>query len=324
MKWQTSVKVNKAKSLFNYSNRFCSLGSCFANEIGSKMKAVLLNCETNPLGILFNPISLVQLIEKAVEESFFSKDEFFLHQDLWKHALIQSHLASTDLNSSLENGNRMLMKLRNSIKESDFLILTLGSAFVYERKDTGRIVGHNHKLPLQIFIKRLLSVSEIVESLHRALEGLKTFNPSLKVCFTVSPVRHLRDGLHENQLSKSSLLLAINELERLVTNLSYFPSYEILLDELRDYRYYKEDLSHPSKEAVQYIWEIFLENYFEESVAKKSLEVEKIHAGLSHNPNHTDTQSYRRFKRTLKQSILEIQSEGVNIQPLLNKYESLK
>ncbi len=303
MKLNTPVNLTEVQSEYGHQNRFVCLGSCFASEIGKKLEQNLFDCLTNPLGNLFNPLALCEVVSRAIESHDFEENEFFQHQEIWRHFLVHSSLASTDRKRSQETANKALATLKLKLATCDLLILTLGSAWIYDKTDYSGAIGHNHKLPLESFEKRRLSPTEIGHSLKTALAALQKFNPSLKLCFTVSPVRHTRDGLHENNLSKAGLLLAVDQVITGNSQSHYFPAYELLLDELRDYRYYAEDLAHPNQQAVDYIWEKFQETHLADPSIIQIEEIQSILKMLNHRPHHTDTIQYQSYKSAILKKI---------------------
>ncbi len=306
MKLQTQVTVPTPERSFGHKNTFVSLGSCFAAEIGNRLENALFDCLTNPLGNLFNPLALSEVLTRAIEDRPFDPSEFFEHLEIWRHFLVHSSLASTDKERSVQTANEALATLRQKLIRCNLLILTLGSAWVYQKAGYEGAIGHNHRLPLSDFEKRRLSPDEISHALESALEPIRRANPSLKICVTVSPVRHARDGLHENNLSKSSLLLAIDQLSKGNQAWEYFPAFELLIDELRDYRFYAEDLVHPSPQAIDYIWDKFRNSYFCEDALTLMKEAEAIQSMLNHRTHHTDTSSYAEYKKSLLKKIQDL------------------
>ncbi|MDQ8185125.1 GSCFA domain-containing protein [Pelagicoccus sp. SDUM812002] len=306
MRFRTPVNIDAADSRYGHQDKFVCLGSCFATEIGSRLQRSLFECTTNPLGNLFNPIAIGETLRRSVQGRPFEADEFFQHQELWRHFLVHSSLARKDRDESVNVANNCLLALQLSLKKCGLLILTLGSAWIYEKKGDRRTIGHNHKLPHSIFKKRRLSPAEITQDLRSSITSARETNQSLKVCISVSPVRHARDGLHENNLSKSSLLIATEELTGSLPHCSYFPAYDILLDELRDYRFYAEDLVHPSNLAINFIWEKFSQAYFSDPCKIQLAEIEAIRGMLDHRAQHTDTTSYQTFKSSILKRIDEL------------------
>ncbi|EDY81100.1 hypothetical protein VDG1235_717 [Verrucomicrobiia bacterium DG1235] len=237
--------------------------------------------------------------------------------------MIHSSLASTQREQSVSQANKSLIRLREQLLSGRLLILTLGSSWVYEIKDNPQAVAHNHKLPLDRFNKSLISHPEISKHLARAIKLIRAENEDIDICLTVSPVRHLRDGLRENNLSKAHLLLAAHQLETEFEHISYFPAYELLIDELRDYRFYKEDLAHPSKQATDYIWRCFSETFLTDTCRRRCGEIESVLAALTHRPHHPDTKSYQLFKEQIAEKIGSLTSQSLDCAPLQKELDQL-
>ena len=293
MKFRAETQIEQASRPIGYADRIVSLGSCFAEEIGSRFDQHLFTVRTNPLGTLFNPLSICDLIEMALRETRLPDGEFFLHQELWRHFLVHSSLASPDREHSVQLSNKSLAPLGPDLRSADHLLITLGTGWVYRHKATNRHVAHNHRLPLSDFEKELISVDQLVQALSRALDLLFSLNPKIHVQLTVSPVRHIRDGLHANNLSKSVLLLATRELGNAYQNVDYFPAYELLIDELRDYRFFDQDLAHPTPMAVEYIWQQFARSQLNGEAQETCAEISSIRSSLNHKPLHPNTNAHR-------------------------------
>ncbi|MBQ8939934.1 MAG: GSCFA domain-containing protein [Paludibacteraceae bacterium] len=256
MKLQTIVDIKPSEWQIGYEDRILMLGSCFADEMGEQMRRRGLHVTSNPFGTLYNPLSIAQAINLQISES--SNLPMINHDGLW-HSMAHHGAFSRPNKEDAEQAVRgSIETMQNALAEATVVIVTFGSAWVYEME--GHIVANCHKMPESCFSRRRLSVDEIVEAWRPIVDRY----PDIHWLFTVSPIRHIRDGLHENQLSKATLLMAVEQLASLggrSSGVSYFPSYEIVLDELRDYRFYADDLVHPSALAVNYIWERFTEVY---------------------------------------------------------------
>ena len=254
MKLQTIVDIKPSEWQIGYGDRILMLGSCFADEMGEQMHRRGLHVTSNPFGTLYNPLSIAQAINLQISES--SNLPMINHDGLW-HSMAHHGAFSRPNKEDAEQAVRSSIEaMQNALAEATVVIVTFGSAWVYEME--GQIVANCHKMPESRFTRRRLSVDEIVEAWRPIVDRY----PDKRWLFTVSPIRHIRDGLHENQLSKATLLMAVEQLASLLGRsggVSYFPSYEIVLDELRDYRFYADDLVHPSALAVNYIWERFTE-----------------------------------------------------------------
>ncbi len=258
----TKINIKECTFKVNYEDKILTLGSCFSESIGKKLENVYFNTLINPFGVLFNPVSIKNSLYYLLENKKFTEEDLFFDGNLW-HSFSHSSIFS-DINKEkvLREINLKLEESISFLQKTNFLFITFGSAWVYEYIKTGEIVTNCHKLPASEFTRYRLSVEDIVNSYKELIFSLKLNNPGLHIIFTVSPIRHWKDGAHENNLSKSTLLLAIDTLQKQFDYISYFPAYEILLDELRDYRYYAADMFHPSEVAVDYIWKIFCDCFF--------------------------------------------------------------
>lgn len=280
------------------------LGSCFTTNIGLRLQAGKFQADVNPFGVLYNPLSIATALERIAEGSEYAKEELFFHREEWHSPMHHSDFSAATAEETLERINRRLRTAHEALPQTEALLLTWGTAYVYETRETGQVVGNCHKLPERCFVRRRLTVEEVTERYKTLLEMLHAVNPQMKVVLTVSPIRHLRDGLHENQLSKATLLLATDRLQVLFPeSVSYFPAYEIMIDELRDYRFYADDLVHPSTVAVQHVWERFAEACFTEETRQVAERCEEIGKALQHKPFRPDSEAYKSF---LEQIVLKI------------------
>lgn len=280
------------------------MGSCFATHIGTRLKEAKFTCDVNPYGVLYNPLSIVTALEEIDAGKEYAETDLYQHRFLWHSPMHHSDFSASTASETVDHINRRLRQARRLWEMLDVLMLTWGSAYVYRNRSDGRIVGNCHKLPESTFLRGRLSVSEIVDAYRPLLTRLLTRRPSLKVTLTVSPIRHLRDGLHANQLSKATLLLAADELQKqFAGHVCYFPAYELLMDELRDYRFYADDLTHPSAMAVEYVWECWQKACFSPETRLLANECLHINRGLEHKPFRPQSEEYKRF---LKQIVLKI------------------
>ena len=249
VKLQTIVDIQPSEWKIGYEDKVLMLGSCFSDEIGAQMQQRYLQVTCNPFGTLYNPLSIAQALTMT------EVPELVEHEGLW-HSMAHHGSFSRASKEETEQAVRASIKtMQHALDEASVVIVTFGTAWVYEMK--GEIVGNCHKLPERCFVRRRLTVEEIVDSWKPILEKYSDKH----WLFTVSPIRHIKDGLHENEISKATLLLALEAISHQHSAISYFPSYEIVLDELRDYRFYADDLVHPSSLAVNYIWERFVDTY---------------------------------------------------------------
>lgn len=301
-----TTPVNAAKSDFEIAHKsnIMLLGSCFAQNIGHRLQACKFNICTNPFGITYNPLSIATILHRIVTGEPFTalSPELVENGGRWHSLLHHSDFSRHTQEELLTSINSSLQEAHGRVQTIDVLIITFGTAYVYTLGSDGMVVNNCHKLPAGQFTRRLLSIEEITDAVSKALAPIIAGRPDVKIIFTVSPIRHLRDGAHDNQLSKATLLLAIERLQkRLGKNAAYFPSYEIVLDELRDYRFYAEDMAHPSPQAVEYIWEKFSNAYMSKGCRALCQTIEDVNRAMAHKPFDATGNAYRDFMRaTLK------------------------
>lgn len=301
----TPVELPKGLPSVTYAQQLLLLGSCFAENIGNLLVESGFRCDVNPFGILYNPFSASQALQEIIAGKVYTEKDLFCLGGCWHSPMHHGSFSSAQTGEVLRNINSRLQQAHGRLGNTDWLLLTWGTAYVYEWKETGTVVSNCHKQPEKLFTRRLLTVEEIVDNYKKLLEKWWERNPEGKVLFTVSPIRHARNGMHANQLSKATLLLAIEQLRTaLPDRVFYFPSYEIMLDELRDYRFYADDMLHPSPPAVRYLWERFGETFFRDETKKIMEECESIRKDLEHRPFHPDSEEYKRF---LGQIVLKIE-----------------
>jgi len=258
------------------------IGSCFASSIGSRMNMGRMPVMINPAGAVFNPVSVCNTLDTITSGKELIQDDLYFHDGTWLSFYHYTDFSSDNPLTVLDKINRKSKEAFDFLKNARFLFITLGTARIYRLKKTGVIVSNCHKIPADQFNPELLAVSEIVALLQRQLDRLQTLFPRLKVIFTISPVRHWKDGAHGNQISKSILFLAVEELLNHSASLQYFPAYELVMDDLRDYRFYNEDMLHPSDTAINYIWEAFSGCYLESKTIKIYNEVVKVTNACNH------------------------------------------
>lgn len=312
MEFSTRIPIAGQEPKIDYNSRIFLLGSCFVENIGKKLEKFKLPFLQNPFGIFFHPVAIAHFLEKLSGGGGYSHEEIFYHNERWHCFDAHSHLSHPDPEKLVRKLNTRLEESRQYIKDSTHLIITLGTAWGYTSKDTGRIVANCHKLPSREFRKSLLGPEQVRQSLEKSLNFLEKLVPEASIIFSISPVRHLRDGFIENQRSKASLISGLHELLDQAEVLQprrmfYFPSYEILQDELRDYRFYTRDLVHPSGLAVDYVWKRFVETWFSPEAEGVLREVEAILKGLDHRPFHPDSQGYKKFRDQLEERIRYLQ-----------------
>lgn len=309
MQFTTKIPVEKSTFPIDYDSNILLLGSCFAENMGKKFEYFKFQATTNPFGIIFNVVSLEKLIRRAIENRIFTENDIFFHNDLWHCYDVHSELSNPNKEEFLSNLNSILESTHRQITSLTHCIMTLGTSWVYRNIKTNEIVANCHKVPQKEFTKELLSINKTEESLQNIVSLIHAVNPNSKFIFTVSPVRHIKDGFAENTLSKSHLIAAIHNLKLATRNSQYFPAYEIMMDELRDYRFYAEDMLHPNQTAIDYIWVGFFENYISESVFGLMNEICSIQKGLQHRPFNPNTESHQKFLKNLKTKMTTIKKK---------------
>ena len=312
MQFTTSVGLPTGRLEISHQNCIMLVGSCFASNIGAKLSGVKFHIDTNPFGVQYNPLSIATVLSRVADGTLFdaSSPELFEHGDKWHSILHHSDFSRSGKDELIDSINSRLVAAHKSFMECDTLIVTFGTAYAYIRNSDNAVVGNCHKLPGNMFTRRLLGVDEIVSCMGALLNRYFQERPGLRVIFTVSPIRHLRDGAHDNQKSKATLLLSIDKLENMFPqNVSYFPAYEIMLDELRDYRFYADDMLHPSAVAVGYIWECFGKSYFTCSTQKMNATIEDIMRAVSHRPFDATSIAHKKFLENLLVRIKEITAQ---------------
>ena len=322
MQFSTQIPISKSNRLIDYNSKIMSLGSCFADAMGEKFDYFKFQISTNPFGIIFNPVSIENMILRVVNQQKFTEADIFFHNDLWHCFEAHSELSHSEKEIFLENLNQLLETTHNQLAKSTHLIITYGTSWVYRNKATNNIVANCHKVPQNQFDKEILSVATIEKSIQNTIELVQKVNPNCAFIFTVSPVRHIKDGFTENQRSKAHLITAIHniinyhtsfsELAKQLSTINYFPSYEIMMDELRDYRFYAEDMLHPSQTAIDYIWIRFFENYISEENFATMQEVCDIQKAIAHRPFSPDSDNHHQFLQNLQRKIDKLQEQFPN------------
>lgn len=304
MEFRTKVDLPAGIYEIRHSDRLMLWGSCFAENIGKLLSDNKFTCDINPFGILYNPLSVAEALEEIAAQHRYEEADLRVDNGQWYSLMHHGSFSSPDKETCLAQINTRIQQGATFLRQADWLLMTWGTARVYRWKEDGRIVGNCHKLPEKLFERYLLDAEDIVTRYKDLLPRLKALNPQLKVIFTVSPIRHAKDGMHGNQLNKAVLLIAIEQLCRLFPFCHYFPSYEIMMDELRDYRFYADDMLHPSPLAVKYIWECVCQTYFRAPTLQVMKEWETIQKGLAHRPFNEDSEVYHTF---LSQILLKIE-----------------
>ena len=297
---QTEIKIQPLEQTIHYGDGLLFLGSCFADEVGGICRGLGFNALVNPFGVLYNPASIAQSVERLTSGKPFCYEEVIRVGEgqccTFSHNTAFWNVSEAAL---LDQVNESLKAAHEHFAKSKWIIVSLGTSWVFRNKESGQVVSNCHKLPARQFDRVFLSVEDSVACLAKMLQN----HPEKQFIFTVSPLRHLKDGLHENELSKSALLLAVDQVCKRFGNAHYFPAYEILLDELRDYRFYKEDMVHPTEQAVRHIWERFTDYAVspeERPAMQAAAELRKM---LKHKPLFPESETYKRFEALKEERI---------------------
>ncbi|SDQ05359.1 GSCFA domain-containing protein [Flagellimonas zhangzhouensis] len=310
MELQTKIPLQPADNPLDYQSKVVLLGSCFVENMGSKLDYFKFQQKQNPFGILFHPRAIENLVQRAINEKPYLPIEVFEQDGIWRCFDAHSDLRSDNPEDLLQLLNQSLKTTQIALEKASHIIITLGTAWVYKHLASEKVVANCHKVPQKQFNKKLLSVQEIEESLSHLIGLISSLNPNTQIIFTVSPVRHLKDGFVENQQSKAHLISSLHSIlssRAQSRNVSYFPSYEIMMDELRDYRFYAKDMVHPNELAVDYIWEKFKLVWISEKVYPIMDEVDSVHKGLQHRPFNPDSKGHKKFKTSLETKITYLQ-----------------
>lgn len=300
MKFKLTLEATPSENVIHYQDKIMLMGSCFTENMGAKLQRHLFDVKENPHGILFNPISVINGLQDYIEnKQYFAADLFELNElyNSWHH-----HTRFSDISpeASLEKINTSIHEAHAYLKIADKLIITLGSAWLYHLTNdapshAGLVVANNHKAPANWFEKKLMDPLELSLQLQQIVTAIQTFNRKIKIIFTISPVRHLREGLIENNRSKSILIYAVHDVIDKLKGVDYFPAYEYVIDDLRDYRFYAEDLVHPNYAATNYVWEKFVASYFSEETQLIMREVAELQLAKQHKPFNKTTQAHQAF-----------------------------
>lgn len=321
MEFRTVIGNIDNQGMIQHSHNIMLIGSCFSDNIGNKLKRALMNVEINPFGTVYNPASILGEIERIVDLILVDETELFMHNGMWHHYGFHSKFSSDSAEKAMSKMNKHITSAHNHLKQCDFVIITLGTAFVYEAKSLGKIVSNCHKVPAKEFNRFLLSFEHIRTLLDTIVTKISNFAPHAKIIFTVSPIRHIGDGLEQNQLSKSLLRAAVGETIAANHNACiYFPAYEIMMDDLRDYRFYASDMLHPNDVAIEYIWNTFKASFFDDSTAQLVARCERAYKRIEHRPFTDNFAEIEKFQNETAKVLYALADEYPHIKPVLQQY----
>jgi hypothetical protein len=295
MQFFTSINIKPLEHSITYRDKILLVGSCFTEHIGNFLNDVKFNVLQNPNGILFDPLSVSSSLISYIQNKQYKEDDLFYLNETWNGWQHHSRFSNTDKEACLNNINQSQNKAHAFLKEADWLIITLGSSFTYKLTDDLSAVANCHKAPAQNFFKHLNTIEEIITALDNTIHQLFHFNNKLKIVFTISPVRHLRDGVIDNNRSKARLIEAVHHLVNKFDKLYYFPAYELVIDVLRDYRFYDVDLAHPNYAATQFVLENFAASCFDEETKQLMKEMKKLMIAKKHKPFNPQSELHKKF-----------------------------
>lgn len=307
--FRTEVEVKSSEYFINHRTPVMFLGSCFADNVGAMMVEKKFPVLINPFGVIYNPMSVKQSLDILINKNEFTKHDLYKFNEQWISFYHHSRFSSPDLNRILEKINKNKEEGASFLKKTNFLFITFGTSWVYEWKETGEIVSNCHKIPAKYFNRRMLTPDEIKNAWGKIIEKLASRFSGLKLIFTVSPVRHWKDGAEGNMVSKSVLLYAIHKLREKYSGIDYFPSYEILMDDLRDYRFYGDDMIHLNTTAVNYIWQKFDQRFFNDETRRVLKKVDEINRAVAHKPFRPGSKDHLLFVERTLQKINQLESE---------------
>ncbi len=304
MKFRTEIIPNSQNQGISYSDHTIFMGSCFSENIHNKMESVKLNVSGNPYGIVYNPISLARQLKEITEIKTYSPDDLQFKNERWFSYQHHSDYSYADPQECCSAMNTSIQQAFKQFQMASHLFITLGTAWAYSIKETGEWVSNCHKVPARNFDKSILEVTSMVDALSKAIKAIQKINPRIQIVCSVSPVRHLSDGAFENQLSKGRLFEVIHQLRSTNNHITYFNAYELIMDDLRDYRFFANDLVHPSMQAISYVWEKFGSVFFSTQTLKSIQKVEKLIQASNHRPFHPKSEAHQKF---IEKSILEME-----------------
>lgn len=313
MQFRTQIPISKSNQPIDYNSKVVSLGSCFAVNISEKFNYFKFQTTTNPFGIIFNPVSIEKIARRVAEKRFFTEEDIFCFNERWHCFEVHSELSHPNKEVFLSTLNELIDSTYQQLIDSTHIIITYGTSWVYREKEQYEVVANCHKVPQKQFDKDLLSVETIEKAIHNTIDLIQEINPDCNFIFTVSPVRHIKDGFVENQISKAHLITALHSSLSHFSSSNYFPSYEIMMDDLRDYRFYGPDMLHPNQTAIDYIWNLFAEAYItSESFSTMSV-IENIQRSLHHRPFNEEADEHRKFLSQLQDKIKSVEAKFPHI-----------
>jgi hypothetical protein len=319
--FQTKVKLEKSPYPISLDDCILTVGSCFSEYMGAKLSENKFKTSTNPFGVLFNPISIFKLVNQAAVNDLIKSMGIVENQGIFHHFDLHSDLSRLNKSELLRNANERMQRLTGHLQESSLIIYTFGTSIVYELLETGEIVANCHKVPASKFHRRFLEISEIIHAFKVNYDLVKSVKKDIRFILTLSPVRHQKESFEQNNVSKSILRVAIEKIVGEFDNVEYFPAFEVMMDELRDYRFYAEDMLHPNQVAIDYIWQKFMDVYFDEQTSDFVADWSKMRKSFAHRPFNPEGYQHQEFiKKTIDR--LHEFSKRVDVESELKKLKS--
>ena len=309
-----TTKLDRKRGLpIRHNMKILAMGSCFATNMGQRMKRLKWDISVNPMGIVYNPMSLFLHLEYLSELQHPDLEQYFEHQGLFHHFDFHGDMSKPSLNEAKEHLENVLLQSKRSLQSADVLILTFGTSWIYRNLEQDRLVANCHKIPAAQFSRELLELQTMQQKAEEVLGRISGIFPDLEILISVSPVRHLSDGLIQNNRSKAQLLLLAHDLQSHFDFVHYFPGYELLIDEMRDYRFYDRDLSHPNTLAMDYIWDFWCECHLDETTNRLVEQISRLNQGFNHKPIHSQTPAHQSFLKNMIQKMHEMEQEHPHI-----------
>lgn len=313
MIFRTIIEIPKFDFDISHYDTCVFSGSCFAENIGEKLFNNKFNVSVNPTGIHYNPISLAKSVNMAISLKQIAENEVFIANSLFNHFNFHSQFSDIDKTQAIDNFNKAIQTFNEALIKAKYFFVTFGTSFVYKLKENNEIVSNCHKLPEKVFVREFLSSQEIVETWINLIKKIKEINPEIKLIFTVSPIRHLKDGAIQNQQSKANLIISVKSIIENTDCCFYFPAYEIMNDELRDYRFYAEDMIHPSKTAIDYIYQKFSNSFFTIKTQNINKQIEKIISAYNHKVFNPNSDAHKKFCLNILKDIDDLKEQGIHL-----------
>jgi len=315
MNFRTNIPPVPVAFNLTHSDKLLVMGSCFAEHTGVRLRESGFKVALNPYGVLYNPLSMEKALRRLMTDNPFTASELMAYNGLYHSFNHHGSFSNADAGKALSHINAAYASTVQALKQASCLMLTFGTAWIYRLSDTGAVVANCHKLPANCFLRQRLTVDDIIDPYTALFDDLLVEHPGLKIVLTVSPIRHVKDGLHANNLSKALLLLASEALSERFPNVLYYPAYELLMDDLRDYRFYTDDMLHPSTQALSYVWEHFSDTFFNKQTKEVAKQVQQVRKAMEHRPFQPEEAAYYRFAQKNLAAIegLLLSAPGLNL-----------